>query len=262
MNHLREMQPEDIRPVFEVIESQDDEDAEEALESYQEIGGTMDNFVMEVNDRVIGVTGYQTPPACDETHWLSWTYVHDDYANQGNGRLMLTELIQHLKDKGGRMLFVKVSDYVDEEEGAIYAAALHLYKSLGFKEEIIHKDYYDEGESQTILSLRLNSEATDAQLIADENCPVQFNAVYEIGDTDGAYSFGWHDEADKVFTSKDVSIGIQQARKDEARAIFLSFPHNYSKVRETLIASGFKQSGILTDYFEDGVHEEHFTYTL
>ena len=31
MNNLREMQPEDIRPVFEVIESQDEDDAEEAL---------------------------------------------------------------------------------------------------------------------------------------------------------------------------------------------------------------------------------------
>jgi len=42
------MQPEDIRPVFEVIESQDEDDAEEALAGYQGIGGTMDNFVMEV----------------------------------------------------------------------------------------------------------------------------------------------------------------------------------------------------------------------
>ena len=262
MNHLREMQPEDIRPVFEVIESQDEDDAEEALASYQEIGGTMDNYVMEVNNRVIGVTGYQTPPACDETHWLNWTYVHDDYANQGNGRLMLTELIQHLKDKDGRMLFVKVSDYVDEEDGAIYAAALHLYKSLGFKEEIVHKDYYDDGESQTILSLRLKSEAAETPSIAVENCPVQFNAVFEIGDTEGAYSFGWHDEGEAVFTKEDVTIGIQQARKDDARALFLSFPHNYSMVGKTLLASGFKHSGTLKDYFEDGVHEEHFTYVL
>jgi len=108
MNHLREMQAEDIRPVFEVIESQDEDDAEEALASYQEIGGIMDNFVMEANGKVIGVTGYATPPGCDNTHWLSWTYVHDDYANQGNGRLMLNELIQYLKDKNARMLFVQV----------------------------------------------------------------------------------------------------------------------------------------------------------
>ncbi len=262
MNHLREMQPEDIRPVFEVIESQDEDDAEEALEGYQEIGGTMDNFVLEANGRVIGVTGYAMPPGCDETYWLAWTYVHDDYANQGNGRIMLNELIQHLKDKGGRMLFVKVSDYVDDEDGAIYAAALHLYKSLGFKEQLVHKEYYDEGESQTILSMRLNEAPASEPEVTDENCPVQFNAVFEIAETDGAYSFGWHDEADAVFTQEDVEIGIQQARKDEARALFLSFPQNYSKVNQTLLASGFKQSGTLKDYFEDGIHEDHFTYVF
>lgn len=260
MNHLREMHPEDIPKVFAVIESQDDDDADEAMADYQQIGGVMDNFVMEVNDRVIGVTGFATPPGCDETHWLSWTYVHDDYANQGNGRIMLTELIQHLKDKGGRMLFVKVSDYVDEEDGAIYAAALHLYKSLGFEEQLIHKNYYDDGESQIILALRLKEVSANQNLMNEEDFPIQFNALFEIAETDGAYSFGWDEEGEAMFTQADVEVGITQAEKDKARAVFLSFPQNYSKVNQTLLASGFKQSGILKDYFEDGVHEEHFTY--
>ena len=262
MNHLREMQPEDIGKVFAVIESQDEDDAEEAVAGYQQIGGIMDNFVMEANGRIIGITGFATPPACDETHWLNWTYVHDDYANQGNGRIMLTELIQHLKDKGGRMLFVKVSDYVDEEDGAIYAAALHLYKSLGFVEQIVHKDYYDEGESQTILSLRLKDSPADTNLATNENCPVKFTSLFEIAETEGAYSFAWDDEGDAVFTKEDVEIGITQAKKDKARAVILSFPQNYSKVNQTLLASGFKHSGTLKDYFEDGVHEDHFTYVF
>ena len=262
MNNLREMQPEDIAKVFAVIESQDEDDAEEAAAGYQAIGGIMDNFVMEVNDRIIGVTGFSTPPGCDETHWLNWTYVHDDYANQGNGRVMLNELIQHLKDKDARMLFVKVSDYVDEEDGAIYAAALHLYKSLGFVEQIVHKDYYDEGESQTILALRLKDAPASGVSVEVENCPVKFNALFEIAETEGAYSFGWDDEGDAVFTEEDVEVGISQAKKDKARAVFLSFPQNYSKVNQTLLASGFKHSGTLKDYFEDGIHEEHFTYML
>jgi len=80
------------------------------------------------------------------------------------------------------------------------------------------------------LALRLsNTSAFDSNALI-EDVPVQFNAIFEIAETDGAYSFGWHEEGDNLFTQKDVSIGIQQARKDEARAIFLSFPHNYSKV--------------------------------
>ena len=260
MQYLREMQSEDIDAVLNVIESQDEDDAEEAESGYREVGGVLDNFVMELEGKVIGVTGFSKPPGCDDTYWLSWTYVHDDYANQGHGRKMLTELIDLIKQNGGRKLFVKVSDYVDGEDGAIYAAALHLYQSLGFKIEITHKDYYDEGEAQIILGLRLKDKK-DVNALA-EDCPVTFNAVFEIADTDDAYSFGWHDEGEEMFSEDDVKIGINQVREDEGRAIFLSFPSTFMGIKETLLSAGFSNSGILDDYYEDGVDEQHFTYFL
>ncbi|MCF6189920.1 MAG: GNAT family N-acetyltransferase [Cocleimonas sp.] len=260
MQTLREMQSEDIDAVLAVIESQDEDDAEEAEAGYREIGGVLDQYVIEQDGKVIGVTGFSKPPGCDETYWLSWTYVHEDYANKGHGRKMLNELIELIKQKGGRKLFVKVSDYVDDEDGAIYAAALHLYQSLGFNVEITHKDYYDEGESQIILGLRLKDKlSTVAQ---EENCPVTFNSVFEIAETDDAYSFGWHDEGEQIFTEDDVKTGIDQVRQDEGRAVFLSFPSNFVGIKETLLSAGFSNSGILDDYYEDGVHEQHFTYIL
>ena len=263
-SHLDEMKEDDIDDVLAVINSQDEDDAEEAEPGYRELGGCLDQFVLRNSGGIIGVTGYLTPPGCDQTHWLSWTYVQREYANQGNGRLMLKELIDHLKEQGARMLFVKVSDYVDEEEGAIYAAALHLYQSLGFKIEITHPEYYDEGESQIILGLRLSDvpsmvTAADTQ---NESVPVRINAVYEIGDTDDAYSFAWHDEGEQIFSADDVKIGVEDVRKKEGRGIFLSFPSNYSGVSEGLIAAGFKKSGVLHDYYEDGIHDQHFTYLL
>ena len=260
MKYLREMQSEDIDAVLAVIESQDEDDAEEAEPGYRKVGGVLDQYVMEQDGKVIGVTGFLTPPGCDESYWLSWTYIHDDYANKGHGRKMLTELIELVKQKGGRKFFVKVSDYVDDEDGAIYAAALHLYQSLGFKIEITHKNYYDDGEAQIILGLRLK-EKTDT-IVQAEECPVTFNSVFEIPDTDGAYSFGWHDEGEEIFTEDDVKIGIDQVRQDKGRAIFLSFPSTFTGIKEILLSARFYNSGILDDYYEDGVHEQHFTYTL
>ena len=261
---LEEMQSNDIDEVLAVIDSQDEDDAEEAEPGYREMGGTLDQFVMRADNKIIGVTGFLTPPGCDETHWLSWTYVHDDYANRGFGRKMLTELISHLKEKNSRMLFVKVSDYVDEEDGAIYAAALHLYQALGFKIEITQADYYDEDEAQITLGLRLSDApamVTD-EFIEPEMVPVQFNAVFEIDETDDAYTFGWHDEGDALFTHEDIKIGLDNAREKEARAVFLSFPSNFTGVKDTLLSAGFKESGILPNYYEDGIHDVHFTYTL
>ncbi len=260
MQTLREMQSEDIDAVLQVIESQDEDDAEEAEAGYRAMGGALDQYVMEHDDKVIGVTGFSMPKGCDETYWLSWTYVHDDYANKGHGRKMLTELIELIKQKGGRKLFVKVSDYIDDEDGAIYAAALHLYQSLGFKIEITHKDYYDKGEAQIILGLRLKDKLENIAPI--EDCPVSFYSVFEIADTDDAYSFGWHDEGEQAFNEDDVKLGINQVQEDEGRVIFLSFPANYEGIKDTLLSAGFSNSGILDDYFEDGVDEQHFTYSL
>jgi len=260
MQYLREMQTQDIDAVVKVIATQSEEDAEEAEPGYHEIGGIMDQFVMEHDGKVIGVTGYSSPLGCDQTHWLSWTYIHKDFVGQGHGRKMLNDLIGFVKAQGGRKLFVKVSDYSDEDDGAIYAAALHLYQALGFKVEITHKDFYDEGEAQIILGLRLKDKHGSNENNQPEHCPVQFSSVFEIAETDDAYSFGWHDEGEELFTQDDVSIGLDQVRKDEGRVVFLSFPSNFVGVSDTLLASGFANAGILDDYYEDDIHEQHFAY--
>jgi hypothetical protein len=109
-----------------------------------------------------------------------------------------------------------------------------------------------------ILGLRLK-EAVNVP-VEQEHCPVQFNSVFEIAETDDAYSFGWHDESESLFNVADVEIGLEQVRKDEGRAVFLSFPSNYAEVADTLLASGFTNAGTLDDYFEDGIHEQHFAY--
>jgi ribosomal protein S18 acetylase RimI-like enzyme len=172
---------------------------------------------------------------------------------------MLTELIEHIRGQGGRKLFVKVSDYESEEDGAIYAAALHLYQSLGFSVELTHNNYYDEGEAQIILGMRLK-DAPEELDVQPENCPVQFNSVFEIAETDDAYSFGWHDEGESLFTKEDVLIGLDDVRSKQGRAVFLSFPANFTGVHEALLAAGFSESGVLKDYYEDGIDEQHFVY--
>ena len=47
---LRPMRASDVPRALDIIESHDEDDAEEALAGYQEIGGIIDNFVM-VNPR-------------------------------------------------------------------------------------------------------------------------------------------------------------------------------------------------------------------
>ena len=260
MKNLREMQESDIDKVVAIIDSHDEDDAEEAEVGYRRMGGTYDNYVYEINGKAIGITGFSVPPGCEKTYWLSWTYIDADHTNQGHGRKMLTEIIGHIKNLGGRKLFVKVSDYIDPEDGAIYAAALHLYKSLGFEVEITHKNFYDKGEAQIILGMRLKEK--ENLLIENDESNIQFDGVFEIAETEGAYSFSWHNEGEYPLEAQDVELGIDAVKKDGARAIFLSFPSNLTGVATPLLQAGFSNAGTLSDYYDDGINENHYALYL
>ncbi len=258
------MREEEIDAVVALIESHDDDDAEEAQRFYREFNGCYGQFVLEMEDELIGVTGFEAPTGCDQSYWLSWTYIDAQHTNQGLGRKMLTELFDYLQQQqGGRKLFVKVSDYVDPEDGPIYAAALHLYESMGFSIEVQHDDFYDVGEAQIILGMRLQQEQ-EIPDVAQQQVAIQFNEIFEIAESEGSWSFGWHEQkgggSGVPFTTEDLQTGLDAVRKDGARCVFLSFPSDYAGINEPLIESGFTQAGSLKDYYADGIDELHYAY--
>ena len=162
---LRPMRDADVPRALEIIESHDEDDAEEAVNSFE--GRGIGHFwMLEVAGRAIGVTGVRPNAAADAAGWLSWTYVHDDDCGNGHGRWMLATLLDEMQRRGVRMLFISVSDYVDPEDGPVYAAAMHLYQALGFTIDVANRDFYAPGESQFLLAKRLapaaSKEASDA----------------------------------------------------------------------------------------------------
>ena len=256
----------DIDAVVALIETHDEDDAEDAQLFYIEHNGIYGQFVLEKEGELIGVTGFEAPTGCDQSYWLSWTYIDAQHTNRGLGRKMLTELFDYLQQQqGGRKLFVKVSDYVDPEDGAIYAAALHLYESMGFSIEVQHDDFYDVGEAQIILGMRLQQEQEHTPA-AQQQVAIKFNEIFEISETEGSWSFGWHEHEelgdDAPFTREDLQTGLDAVRQDGARCVFLSFPSNYAGINEPLIASGFTQAGSLKDYYADGIDEIHYAYNF
>ena len=264
MKLLRPMLEEDIDAAVGLIESHDEDDAEAAQRFYREFNGCYGQFVLEKEGELIGVTGFEAPTGCDQSYWISWTYIDAQHCNQGLGRKMLTELFDYLQQQqGGRKLFVKVSDYVDPEEGAIYAAALHLYESMGFSIEVQHDEFYDVGEAQIIMGMRLQQKQ-EHSAVAQQQVAIQFNEIFEIGETEGSWSFGWHEQkgggSDVPFTADDLLTGLGAVREEGARCVFLSFPSNYTGIGKPLIESGFTEAGSLKDYYADGIDELHYAY--
>lgn len=259
--NLAPMQKKDLKAVLAIIDAHDDDDAEAAEQSYKQ-QGIKGQFVYRIEGRIAGVTGYRPIAGSDRSCWLSWTYLEKSLCGQGHGRRMMDALLPELKRLNVRKVFVAVSDYVDPEDGPIYAAALALYKSLGFTMELTLPDYYDEGEAEMILGRRLRprKEGVDIQ---EENDPIRFHQVDEIAETDGAYVFGWEVGGDKHFTAADLDIGVQAVRnKPGARSVYVSFPSNLPMIHAPLREAGFENIGRLVDYYEDGVDELHFVYYL
>jgi len=270
----RAMFMSDLNSVLNIINAHDDDDGEAAEADFQH-NGIEHHYVLTIDDRVIGMTGYRPIEATDASYWLSWTYLSKAAQGQGFGKLMLTQLFELLDGKGARKIFVKVSDYKDPELGSIYHNAFKAYESLGFSEEVINNDFYDVDEHQHILSYTFNADADfadaspdDAPDIADEKPIIRFNGLYEIAESDGAYTFSWIVKQKKGFfnkrnfTTEDLIVGLENVKKEGGRKVFLTFPSNLPLIHTSLQSAGFKFVGRLTDYYEKGVHEFHFSHDL
>jgi ribosomal-protein-alanine N-acetyltransferase len=88
-------------------------------------------FVYEVEGEVRGYIIYST--VLDEVHLLN-ICINPHYQNKGYGQALLTWLMNRVKEKGSRTLYLEVraSNY----------AAIHLYETMGFNELGIRANYY------------------------------------------------------------------------------------------------------------------------
>ncbi len=257
---IRPMVEDDLNTVLNIIESHDEDDAQEAQRDYQE-DGINGQFILLYDQKVIGVTGAKRVPACDNTFKLSWTYVDKPQCGQGFGRRLLEHLLNEISKSNGRKIFVYVSDYVDEDGTAIYAAALTLYQSLGFSIEVTIKDYYDEGESLHILGKSLKQKPIDQLNYNNESPKIIFDQLYEVAETESTFGFTWKTKfLGRSFTAQDVQIGIDAASEEQASMVLISFPSNFNNVATPLFEAGFNHIGQLKDYYEDGIHEDHYAY--
>ncbi len=258
--NFRPMKRRHIDAVLKIIEAHDEDDFEYARDSYEH-SGRSGQYVLMYEDAVIGVTGHRRAPDTDNTFWLSWTYLDADYRGRKLGKLMLEKLFDILKQKEARKLFVSTSDYIDPQRGSIYLDAINLYKSVGFKEEVVHPDYYNPGESQLIYGLELQP-VQPATKRANNKRGIVLEELFEIGETENVYAADWCFSGRKCFTADQMKRLLDDARERNARSVFISFPSDVRKVFKPLEESGFQPCGILENYFEDGLHEYQFRYTI
>jgi ribosomal protein S18 acetylase RimI-like enzyme len=264
--NLRPMNEADIDPVVEVIDSHDDDDAEDARRDF-ELNGTEYHWVAELDHSVVGVSGYRPVPETTGSGYISWTYVHEDHRGRGIGKKLFSNAVDHAVDAGAQKLFIKVSNYVDEDGDQIYLSATKMYESFGFECELISKDFYDDGEDQLIFSKSFMSSTEEDVEKITEKPTIRFIDIFEIAETNGAYSFSWEVTkkpllGTRSFSVEDLRIGLKAVAEQGGRIVFLTFLSNLPLIHSPLVEAGFKFVGELKDYYEPGIHELHFVQRL
>jgi len=258
--NFRPMKRRHIDAVLKIIKSHDTDDFKYARDSY-DASGRSGQYVLMGEDAVIGVTGFYHAPETVNTFWLSWTYLEAKYHGRHLGKYMLEQLFDILKQKNARKLFVSTSDYADPQKGNIYQKAIHLYQAVGFKEEVVHPDYYHPGESQLIYGVDLQP-LQPPKKHPDDKRGIVLTELFEIVETKDVYAVDWRFSGSNCFTADALKQLLDDAEKRNARSVFISFPSNVRTVFKPLETSGFEPCGILENYFEDGLHEYQFRYTI
>ena len=264
---IRKILTTDLESVLKIISSFDEDDAEEARNNI--FIDNMVHFVCEVDNQIVGISGYERVLGTDRTAYLSWTYVDKNYTNKGIGTELIRYTIESASEEGCRCMFIKISDYkIEGAINSVYDSARRIYLKEEFKSLIIYNDYYQDGENLEILGKRLSTELLEKPLIKDEKPTMRFNGISLVNETESTYTFNWYVPnrfnifEKRIFSVKDIEIGINSAVKLGAKSIVLSFPSNLPLIHKPLFDTNFKLLGKLKDYYEDGLDELHFILKL
>jgi N-acetylglutamate synthase-like GNAT family acetyltransferase len=94
----------------ELIDACDDEDVIEARADYAE--SIEDQFVLECQGRLLGVTGFETIEGTDRFCWLGWTFMDPDERTIEMGEAMVRDVLVVLRGRKTSKLFVRASDWL------------------------------------------------------------------------------------------------------------------------------------------------------
>lgn len=259
---LRPMSPGDVQTALQIIRQHDEDDYEVATESYEKYG-LEDQYVLADQGSVVGVTGVRYIPDTDRSYFLSWTYLETESRGRGLGSAMLEELLEILKQRGVRKLFVNTSDLTDPKRGQVYRDAIKTYEALGFRLELNYRDYYEPGESRLTYGRRIGPLYAARPVFEPDPIGVRLLGIEEIEETEDAYFVEWEFHEDgSIFTSEDLGQLARQAKEWEARCVFIGFPSNLPQMEQAVEAAGFLNCGRLVDFYEDGLDEVHYRLDL
>lgn len=105
-----------------------------------------------VDGRVAGFVYYAPDTITFGTWEMWWIAVDPALQGRGLGRLLVKFCEQDVVEAGGRMLFIDTSSLPE------YEATRQFYLALGYDQEAVLRDYFNDGDSKVVFRRRLVPE--------------------------------------------------------------------------------------------------------
>jgi len=255
---LRFMTRDDVVPALQLIETCDDEDVIEARADYA--ASIEDQFVLECQGRLLGVTGFEAIEGTDRSCWLGWTFMDPDARTVEMGDAMMRDLLVVLRGRKIRKLFVQASDWFSGGLRCSNRFQRDVYESVGFVEEFRLDDYYGVREAMVGLGLHLTAPLPLDPPAEDDERSIVSVGVSEIGDAEGASYLDW--DCVGTLQADGLAAAVDAARQQRVRVLFASAASTAVGAARQLQAAGFRHVGRWADFHEDGLHDEQFRCDL
>lgn len=150
---IRAVTQSDIEGLKKVVDSSElfpSEYLDEMISDYFNNADTNDIWFTYIDDNTPLAIGYCVPEKLtDGTYNLLAIGVSQDYHRRGIAREMMIYIEQLLKHKDGRLLIVETSS--DEAQ----IGARKFYKSIGYIQAAVIKDFWKEGEDKIVFWKKL-----------------------------------------------------------------------------------------------------------
>ena len=249
---VRPMSAGDIDDVVAIIEQHDDDDAENASESFK---NSLEGMFVAVDDgRIVGVTGAVQDPEAEAICWLSWTYVDENERRKGLGQHLLDGLLFQLRKARIRKLFMATSDFTEDGED-IYAPAKALFQKIGASLEMKIEDYFGPGEARYVFGLDLEKPSRIAEVAPTGN--LIFDDLFPAAETEDGAVLTWREYqlgVDPHDGVAELDRLLKQAKDEGARFVLAAIPSDLSAgATEGLTQKGFQPTGTLKDYYQPGI---------
>jgi ribosomal protein S18 acetylase RimI-like enzyme len=151
---IRPVIKDDLKQLKEILDSSGlfpSEYLEEMISDYLNRIDSEDIwFTYSKNNMLIGF-GYCTPEKLTEgTYNLLAIAVRQEFQGQRIGSAMMAYLEKYLKENGKRILIVETSSL------DLYMLTRKFYLNLGYAQEAVIRDFWNEGEDKVIYRKKLN----------------------------------------------------------------------------------------------------------